>query len=68
MTPSARLRADGVTRRRADDLALLVLSAFEGALVVARAARDVEPLERVHAQLTALIRAELPAAGKKARR
>jgi len=66
---AARLRADGVAQRRADDLALLVLSAFEGALVVARAARDLEPLDRVHAQLTALVRAELPtAARKKARR
>jgi AcrR family transcriptional regulator len=57
---AARLRADGVAGSQADDLALLVLSAFEGALVVARAARDVEPLDRVHAQLRSLIDAQLP--------
>jgi hypothetical protein len=36
----------------------MVLSSFEGALVLARAARDLEPLDVVHAQLRSLITAE----------
>jgi AcrR family transcriptional regulator len=49
------LQADGVAAAPAADLATLVISAFEGALVMARAARDVAPLDRVHRQLRALI-------------
>ena len=60
-----RLRADGVAERRAGDLAVFVLSSFEGAIVIARAARDTDPLDRVHAQLKSLIRAEIPTSGRK---
>ena len=56
---AARLRADGVSDDRAEDLAVFVLSSFEGALVLARAARDLDALDRVHAQLRSLISAEL---------
>ena len=45
------LTADGVSAARARELAVLVLSSFEGALVIARAGRDLEPVEAVHAQL-----------------
>ena len=62
---AARLRADGVAGERADDLAVFVLSAFEGAIVIARAQRDDEPLNRVHEQLTEVIHAALPAGTRK---
>lgn len=53
-----RLVADGVPPQRAGAVAMLVLSSFEGAVVIARAARDLEPLDTVHAQLRSLISAE----------
>ena len=58
---ATRMRADGIDERRAEDLAVFTLSAFEGALVLARAARDLEPLDRVHAQLRSLIGDQMPA-------
>lgn len=54
-----RLVADGVSPTRADELAMLSTTALEGAVVVARASRDVKPLESVHGQLRALLQAEL---------
>lgn len=64
-----RLTVDGVAERDAAALAMLVLSAFEGAIVVARASRDVEPLDLVGAQLRSLISAKItPAARKRAAR
>ena len=39
-----RLVADGLKRSRADDAATLVLSAMEGALILARAERTVRPI------------------------
>ncbi len=56
------LTADGVSAARARELAVLVLSSFEGALVIARAGRDIEPVEAVHAQLRSLIVTETPSA------
>ncbi|QFS92155.1 putative HTH-type transcriptional regulator YxaF [Mycobacterium sp. THAF192] len=56
------LTADGVSAARARELAVLVLSSFEGALVIARAGRDLEPVEAVHAQLRSLIVSETPSA------
>jgi AcrR family transcriptional regulator len=53
-----RLIADGVSPRRAEELAILTTSATEGAIVVARASRDVKPLDLVHGQLRALMQAE----------
>jgi hypothetical protein len=55
-----RLIADGMSAQRADELAMLTTTAIEGAIVVARASRDVKPLEIVHGQLRALVLAELP--------
>ncbi len=49
-----RLVADGVSTKRADELAMLTTTAIEGAIVVARASRDVKPLDLVHGQLRAL--------------
>ena len=54
-----RLVADGVAAARAAEQAMLMTTSIEGAIVVARAARDLEPLDSVHRQLRALLRAEL---------
>ncbi len=57
---SGRLVADGRTRRKAAELSTLVIAALEGALVMARAGRDVGPLDAVHSQLRRLLKAEAP--------
>jgi AcrR family transcriptional regulator len=54
-----RLVADGVSTSRADELAMLSTTAIEGAIVVARAARDLKALDVVHGQLRDLLQAEL---------
>jgi hypothetical protein len=54
-----RLVADGVSAPRADELAMLSTTAIEGAIVVARASRDLKPLDLVHGQLCDLLQAEL---------
>src|SRR5947209_5814181 len=46
-----RLVADGVSATRAGELAMLITTAVEGAIIVARASRDLQPLESVHGQL-----------------
>jgi TetR/AcrR family transcriptional repressor of lmrAB and yxaGH operons len=53
----------GVPAQRADTLALLVVAAIEGALLLARAHRDCEPLLKVAAELEAVVAAALPRAG-----
>jgi AcrR family transcriptional regulator len=55
-----QLVADGISAKRAGELAMLITSALEGAIVVARASRDITPLELVHDQLRALLVAEAP--------
>lgn len=47
--------ADGLDRDGATDLATTVIAALEGALVMARAERDVAPLDAVHRQLHVLL-------------
>ena len=54
-----RLIADGVSSERAEELAMLTTTAIEGAIVVARASRDVKPLDSVHGQLRTLLQAEI---------
>lgn len=54
---TARLLADGVGPAKATELATTVLAGLEGALVLARAARDLAPLDAVHNQLRGLIEA-----------
>ena len=54
-----RLVADGVSTERADELAMLTTASIEGAIVVARASRDVKPLDVVHGQLRGLLAAEV---------
>lgn len=53
-----RLVTDGIPRKKAAELAALVIAALEGALVLARAGRDVTPLDAVHRRLRALIKTE----------
>jgi AcrR family transcriptional regulator len=57
---AARMVADGVSAPRAEQLAMLITTAIEGAIVVARASRDLKPLDLVHGQLRALLQAEMP--------
>lgn len=53
-----RLTADGVPRRRATELAALVIAALEGALVLSRTSRDIAPLDMVAKQLRRMFEAE----------
>ena len=57
---SARLRAYGVPRRRARELAVTLLASLEGAFVLARALRSTEPLRLAGAQAAAAVRDALP--------
>ncbi|MFB1298946.1 TetR/AcrR family transcriptional regulator [Mycobacterium sp. pW049] len=50
-----RLVADGMADDAASALATLVLSSFEGAIVIARASRNLETLDLVQAQLHSLV-------------
>ena len=52
-----RLVADGVPAKRAKELAVFVTAALEGGIVLARAARDIAPLDVVHRQLRGLLEA-----------
>jgi AcrR family transcriptional regulator len=54
-----RLEDDGVAPDRARELAMFVTSAVEGAIVMARATRDVGPLDSTHRQLRSLLSAEM---------
>ena len=54
-----RLVLDGVDPARAEELAMLITAAIEGAIVVARATRSVKPLDVVHRQLRELLHTEL---------
>lgn len=53
-----RFIADGISRERAGDLAVLATTALEGAIVLARVRRDPTPLDVVHRQLCDLLSAE----------
>lgn len=55
---TTRLVSDGITKERAAELAMLTTTSIEGAIVVARASRDVKALDLVHDQLRALVLAE----------
>ena len=52
-----RLVADGMPAKRAKELAVFVTAALEGGIVLARAARDIAPLDVVHRQLRGLLEA-----------
>jgi AcrR family transcriptional regulator len=53
-----RLSDDGVAADRAAELSMFVTAAVEGAVVIARATRDVGPLDSTHRQLRVLLQAE----------
>jgi hypothetical protein len=53
-----RLIADGIAKDRAEDLAVSMTAGLEGAIVLARATRDIRPLDVVHRQLRDLLEAE----------
>jgi AcrR family transcriptional regulator len=53
-----RLQADGVESGRAEEISMLLMTSIEGAIVVARAAREVKPLDLVHRQLRAIVALE----------
>ena len=55
---AARMVADGIPRKNATELATLVIASLEGALVLARTARDVAPLDAVHRRLRILLKTE----------
>lgn len=49
------LTRDGIAKPRAQRLATLVLAAFEGAIILARAQRSTGPLDEVEQELTVLL-------------
>lgn len=53
-----RLAGEGIGTSRAEELAVLITASLEGALVLAQAARSVDPLDVVHRQLRNLLLAE----------
>jgi AcrR family transcriptional regulator len=55
------LAARGIDEARSDELALLVVSGFEGALILTRAYRDLGPLENMRREIRARVEAELAA-------
>jgi AcrR family transcriptional regulator len=55
-----RLVSDGVEPSRAEELSMLMTTAIEGAIIVARSCRDLKPLDLVHRQLRALLLVEPP--------
>jgi AcrR family transcriptional regulator len=59
-TLATGLENAGVPDHRATRLAVLVVSAVEGATVMCRARRDVRPLDEVVAELKELVRAAVP--------
>ncbi|MGO9752950.1 MAG: TetR/AcrR family transcriptional regulator [Solirubrobacteraceae bacterium] len=50
---------EGIGSVRARELATLILAAFEGALILARTARDLAPLQTAHRELRELVRSEI---------
>ena len=53
---AAAVQRRGLPRERARSIAVLVISATEGAIVLSRAQRSTEPLERVLAELEQVVR------------
>jgi AcrR family transcriptional regulator len=53
------LESSGINAVRADELAMHAVAAFEGAIILSRAYRDLEPLERVRRELRHLVDEEL---------
>jgi AcrR family transcriptional regulator len=56
---ASSIERSGVAPARADELAMHTIAAFEGAIVLSRAYRDLEPLESVRRELHRLLDQEL---------
>ena len=56
---AASIERAGVSGIRADELAVLAVAAFEGAIILSRAYRDLEPLDRVCGEIRRQVEAEL---------
>jgi TetR/AcrR family transcriptional repressor of lmrAB and yxaGH operons len=59
-TIAAAIEARGMTVDRSRSLAMLVVAGIEGALLLARAAHDPEPLLRTGAELSSVLRSRVP--------
>jgi AcrR family transcriptional regulator len=51
--------AAGIEASRSDELALLAIAAFEGALILSRAYRDLAPLESVRSEIHELVQSAI---------
>jgi len=51
--------AAGIGSARAQELATMILAAFEGALILSRTYRDLAPLEIAHRELRKLVRSKI---------
>ncbi len=60
---ASEMEAAGIDAFRADDLGMVVLAAFEGALILCRTYRDLAPLDSVHHEIRARVQAELSRQG-----
>jgi AcrR family transcriptional regulator len=58
-TIAKSLERAGVSHARADELAVHAVAAFEGAIILSRAYRDLEPLDRVCEEVRRQVQAEL---------
>jgi AcrR family transcriptional regulator len=56
---ASSIERSGVAPARADELAIHGIAAFEGAIILSRAYRDLEPLERVRRELRRQVDEEL---------
>ena len=54
------LGSGGIERGRAESLATVVVCALEGGLILARARRDIAPLDAVAEELASMVRSALP--------
>jgi AcrR family transcriptional regulator len=54
------LGSGGIGRRRAESLATVVVCALEGGLMLARARRDIAPLESIADELASMVQSALP--------
>jgi TetR/AcrR family transcriptional repressor of lmrAB and yxaGH operons len=55
-----RLGSAGIERRRAESLATMIVCGLEGGLILARARRDLAPLDAVAQELASMVRSALP--------
>jgi len=60
-TIAQSLITSGIEEARADELAMLVVAGFEGAVILSRAYRDLAPLENLRDEVHRLVDAELEA-------